>query len=92
MLQALCKFMQRYLEAMAGLMRRFELPEPMLYAKSYTGMLDMMKMDMLFSPEFTGQDMERASASWLICSFTAARQREPLHRARMPGTDPRGEA
>ncbi|WP_197257361.1 TetR/AcrR family transcriptional regulator [Paenibacillus dendritiformis] len=59
MMQALCKFMHRYIEAIAGLMRRFELPEPALHAKSYTGMLDMMKMDMLFAPEFTERDMEQ---------------------------------
>ncbi|WP_028546321.1 TetR/AcrR family transcriptional regulator [Paenibacillus taiwanensis] len=59
MMEVIRSFMQRYMKLMANAFAQFGMTEPMLHAKSYAGMLDMIKMDIIFSPEFVEQDMDK---------------------------------
>ncbi|MCY9515405.1 TetR/AcrR family transcriptional regulator [Paenibacillus apiarius] len=59
MMAALRDFMQSYMRLISETMEAYGLPEPILHAKSYTGMLDMIKLDILFSPEFTERDLQQ---------------------------------
>ncbi|EJW17652.1 TetR/AcrR family transcriptional regulator [Paenibacillus alvei] len=59
MMGALCNFMQSYVQRIASTMENFDLPDPLLHAKSFIGMLDMLKMDILFDPTFSIHDLRR---------------------------------
>ncbi|UHA72585.1 TetR/AcrR family transcriptional regulator [Paenibacillus sp. 481] len=59
LMKALGAFMYRYTHLIANIMDTHGLSEPMLLAKSYAGMLDMLKMDILFSPTFTETDLQQ---------------------------------
>lgn len=77
MMKALRDFMDRYMELLANAMAMFNIPEPKLHAKSFAGILDMIKMDILFTPEFTEQDLIRRvefSANIFLNGCTANRE------------------
>lgn len=59
MMGALCNFMQSYVQRIASTMEGFDLPDPLLHAKSFIGMLDMLKMDILFDPTFSIHDLRQ---------------------------------
>ncbi|OBY80687.1 transcriptional regulator [Paenibacillus sp. KS1] len=59
MMEALCNFMKSYVQRIASSMEDFNLPDPLLHAKSFIGMLDMLKMDILFNPTFSNQDLRQ---------------------------------
>ncbi|MCM3340416.1 TetR/AcrR family transcriptional regulator [Paenibacillus sp. MER TA 81-3] len=59
MMAALRNFMHSYMRLISETMEAYGLPEATLHAKSYAGMLDMIKMDILFSPTFTERDLQQ---------------------------------
>lgn len=59
MMAALKDFMDRYMKLLADIMEASGIPDGKLHAKSFIGILDMIKMDILFKPDFTEQDLEQ---------------------------------
>lgn len=59
MMAALKDFIERYMRLLADLLEACDIPDAKLYAKSFVGILDMMKMDILFTPEFKEQDLKQ---------------------------------
>lgn len=59
MMAALKDFMDRYMKMLADIIEAYGIPEGKLHAKSFIGILDMIKMDILFTPDFTEQDLEQ---------------------------------
>ncbi|MBP2001317.1 TetR/AcrR family fatty acid metabolism transcriptional regulator [Paenibacillus shirakamiensis] len=52
-------FLQSYMNRVFSVMKEGGIKEPMLHAKSYIGMLDRLKMDILFNHEFTRENLEK---------------------------------
>lgn len=49
-------FMGDYVQAVAKVLQAGGASEPGMLAQSYIGMMDRLKMDILFSPAFTAED------------------------------------
>ncbi|MGZ9582980.1 TetR/AcrR family transcriptional regulator [Paenibacillus marinisediminis] len=62
MMSALREFTGKYMKMLADTMEEFNVPEPKLHAKSFVGILDVIKMDILYTPNFTSQDLEERIA------------------------------
>lgn len=62
-------FMEDYVRAVAEVLQRGGASEPGLMAQSYIGMLDRLKMDILFNPVFTAEDA-RSRAQFAAVLFT----------------------
>lgn len=52
-------FLTRYMALVKGALEDAGMPDPEFYAKAYIGMLDRLKMDILFEGEFTREDLEK---------------------------------
>ncbi|MCR8843416.1 TetR/AcrR family transcriptional regulator [Paenibacillus sp. SC116] len=57
MLQEIQSFMVQYIRILADMLEIDGFKEPKLLAKSFIGILDMMKMDILFDPSFQEEDV-----------------------------------
>ena len=53
------QFMEDYMRMVVAVLEESGGRESELYAQSYIGMLDRLKMDILFKPDFDEQDLER---------------------------------
>ncbi|WP_068619720.1 TetR/AcrR family transcriptional regulator [Paenibacillus tuaregi] len=52
-------FLRSYMAAVFRILEQGGVPEPHLHAKSYIGMLDRLKMDILFDQAFTKEDLTK---------------------------------
>ncbi|MFF2910453.1 TetR/AcrR family transcriptional regulator [Paenibacillus sp. NPDC057934] len=55
------QFMEQYMQAVMKVLVEGGATEPELMAQSYIGMLDRLKMDILFHPDFTADDARKRS-------------------------------
>lgn len=51
-------FLTRYMAAVKDVLEEAGMPDPDFYAKAFIGMLDRLKMDILFEGEFTREEMK----------------------------------
>ncbi|GGG15639.1 TetR/AcrR family transcriptional regulator [Paenibacillus abyssi] len=58
LMDALNEFLQRYSGIIAELLTSYDIANPKLHAQSFIGILDVFKMDILFNPMFTEEDLE----------------------------------
>ncbi|USB32255.1 TetR/AcrR family transcriptional regulator [Paenibacillus sp. YPG26] len=52
-------FLRSYMAAVCEVLSKADVPEPMLHAKAYIGMLDQLKMDILFDRSLTEGDLNK---------------------------------
>ncbi|MFC3747869.1 TetR/AcrR family transcriptional regulator [Paenibacillus sp. GCM10012306] len=55
----MAQFMEQYMQAVMKVLLEGGAIEPELMAQSYIGMLDRLKMDILFQPDFTADDARK---------------------------------
>lgn len=59
LMQLMEKFLRSYMAAVFHILEQGGVPEPMLHAKSYIGMLDRLKMDILFDRTIVEEDLNK---------------------------------
>ncbi|WP_172195433.1 TetR/AcrR family transcriptional regulator [Saccharibacillus qingshengii] len=52
-------FLTRYMAAVKEVLEEAGMPDPDFYAKAFIGMLDRLKMDILFEGEFTREELQQ---------------------------------
>ncbi|MBR2567417.1 MAG: TetR family transcriptional regulator, partial [Paenibacillus sp.] len=55
-------FMNEYMSMVCRVLESAGVPEPVLLAEAYIGILDRLKMDIMLNPEFNEQDLNRRIA------------------------------
>lgn len=55
----MAEFMEAYMQAVVKVLLEGGATEPVLMAEAYIGMLDRLKMDILFNPDFSEEDAEK---------------------------------
>ncbi|NGZ75736.1 TetR/AcrR family transcriptional regulator [Saccharibacillus alkalitolerans] len=68
-------FLSRYMAAVQGVLEEAGMPDPDFYAKAYIGMLDRLKMDILFEGTFTREELEKRVRQ-TVCLFLQGSERE----------------
>lgn len=81
----MASFMEEYMQAVVKVLLEGGATEPELMAQSYIGMLDRLKMDILFNPSFSGEDARRR-AQFAARLFS----RGALENLHPPGEKPSG--
>ncbi|MEK4329618.1 TetR/AcrR family transcriptional regulator [Paenibacillus sp. FSL R7-0312] len=59
LVEYMAQFMEAYMQAVVTVLLEGGATEPELMAKAYIGMLDRLKMDILFNPEFAEEDAHK---------------------------------
>ncbi|MNO03468.1 hypothetical protein D3C81_2241830 [compost metagenome] len=52
-------FMNEYMSMVCEVLKSANVPEPVLLAEAYIGILDRLKMDIMLNPEFNEDDLHK---------------------------------